>query len=272
MTKREKFLFVVVFVLFIASTGSAVFFVVQYLNTKVEKVNVEQKLHRTKNELELKKLEIEEKEKKIGELKKKINELKEKVQRLLARIKELKEENEELVKDLSELKEDFADVDNALSEKDGQIARLKHELMRTRERLFRVEREFLRLHKKSLEKTKVTSSQGGRGGQETAVSLGKIVVGTSDSTAGSSSTSGASRQVRWPARVLAINKKYNFAILGLPRGVLVKAGTRIRVIAGDGVEFDSVIDTVRKNLITLDVPKDLTLTIGDTVSVVLLEE
>ncbi len=257
MTKREKFLLVVVFILFLVSTISAVYFVVQFLNVRVKKVEVEQKLHQTKNELELKKVEIEEKEKKIADLKEKISDFKEKVQSLLQDISNLKKEKEDLIEALSEIKQEFSDMDKALGARDEQIARLKQELMRTRTRLFEVEQYMRSIVKQVKSRSNAKTAQENREGKEQSVSLGKIVVGPNQ---------GDSNVVKTvSARVLSINKKYNFAIFALPRGTTISAGSRVSVKTKSGREFSSVIDTVRNNLVTMDVPKDLDMPIGEIV-------
>lgn len=257
MTKREKFLLVVVFILFLVSTISAVYFVVQFLNVRVKKVEVEQKLHQTKNELELKKVEIQEKEKKISDLKEKVNEFKEKVQSLLQDVSNLKKEKQDLLEALSEIKQEFSDMDEALGVRDKQIARLKQELMRTRARLFEVEQYMQSMVKQVKARSNAKTDQKSTESKEQSVSLGKIVVSLSQETSKVSKTV--------PARVLSINKKYNFAIFALPRGTSVNAGSRVSVKTESGREFSSVIDTVRNNLVTMDVPKDLDMPIGETV-------
>ncbi len=267
MTKREKFLLTVVFILFLGSTASAVYFIVQFLNARVEKVKVEQKLHQTKNELELKRVEIEEKEKKISDLKQKINEFKMKIQSLLQDISDLKKEKQDLIDALSEIKQEFSDMDKALESRDTQIAKLKQELMRTRARLFEVE-QYMRF---ALKKAKTRSTVGSRKGEEKikeqSVSLGEVVVDSSQEV-----NETAEKRIRTvSARVLSVNKRYNFAIFALPRGTVVNAGSRVSVKTESGKGFSSVIDTVRNNLVTMDIPKELEMTIGETVQLSFVE-
>ncbi len=255
MTKKEKILFSVVSILFLITTGVSIYFIIQFLNMKVAKVTVEENLRRAKNELELKKVEIEEKQKKIEDLKKKLMEAKDKMHSLLNEVSSLKEEKENLVEELKELKEDFSDIDNALEKRNMHIARLKQELMRTRARLFEVEQYM----QAKLNEIKRNIQRKGKTETNQSVSLGKVIVNPSQGK-------DSSNQVI-SARVLSVNRKYDFAIFALPRSLVVHAGTRVLVRTEGGKEFSSVIDTVRNNLVTMDIPKDLEIAIGDTVQI-----
>ncbi len=258
MTKREKVLVVVVFLLFLASTGASVYFVVQFLNERVAKSELEQKVQTLKNSLELWKVKVEDKEKRLSEMKGRLEEYKAKIEKLLDEIKDLKEEKNELIQDLEDLKSEFADVDSALNEKSMQIARLKKELMRTRYRLFSVE-QYMRQYLKT---AKSKGPSGPVSAKEETVSLGKIVVGKEPA-----SPTGDNLL----ARVLRVNKQYGFAVLSFPRGVSLSAGARAKITTEEGQSFVTVFDTVRRNMVTMDVPEEVNLGIGEQVRVVFME-
>ncbi len=268
MTKRETFLFSLLTIFFIAAIGALVYFVVQYLNIKVENSKILQNIRQVKNTLELTKEEVKSRDRKIEELKDQISKFKNKVISLKKEITGLEKEKQELIEDMDALKEKFSDVDAALEEKSNQIWRLKKELMRTRGRLFAVE-EYLQGLMKAKSSPVVTGRQGspsastGSTSSEEQVSLGKIVVASGQ---GTSDAAGAAVS----ARVLSINTKYGFAIFAMDKSVQPHVGWHVRVELSDGKSFVGVIDTVRRNMVTMDIPKNIDIAIGDRVQIVVL--
>ncbi len=266
MTKRETFLFSLLTIFFIAAVGALVYFVVQYLDIKVENSKISQNMRQMRNTLELTKEEVKSRDKKIEELKDQVAKFKNKVVSLKKEIAGLEKEKEELIDDMDALKEKFSDVDAALDEKSNQIWRLKKELMRTRARLFSVE-EYLQDVIRAGRSVAVAGMQGYPSnsstefGPEEQVSLGKIVVASGQGGAESGGIS---------ARVLSINTKYNFAIFAVDRSVRPHVGWHVRVDLSGGKSFVGVIDTVRRNMITMDIPRDVEIAVGDRVQIVVL--
>ena len=68
-----------------------------------------------------------------------------------------------------------------------------------------------------------------------------------------------------------MNKQYGFAVLAFPTGVSLSAGARAKITTEEGQSFVAVFDTVRRNMVTMDVPEEVNLGIGEQVRVVFME-
>ncbi len=270
MSKRVKVLFFVMTLLLIGAIAAVVYFVDGYLKLKVAKFEVEQSFQQLKNTYALTKEELKSRDRKIEELKNQLNKYKRKVEQLREEIDSLRDDKEELSDELEKLKEQFADIDTTLEKKDAHIWRLKKELMRTRYRLFSIEQyirnELKKQNKKAAKKIPVASTNKTNNGEK-VITLGKIVVGENNIPVLSSKKPSIAGK-GFSGSVLSLNRKYNFIIVALSQQIYPGSGWEVTVKTEDGKVFNSTVDTARRNMITMDIPKDLDLTIGDKVLVI----
>jgi len=259
MTKRENLMFGLVVCVLIASWIATLIVFARYFDLKVAKYRIEESLSNYKSKVALLKQEQEEKEAKIKELNSVVKKFSDKVSSLQLQIKNLRNEKEKLEDKIEDLKSEYADEDKALKDKDNQIWRLKREIARLKVRLQEVE-EALKAKQKEYN---LLVKTGGR------VDLRKINVVKSDKGQGSDNKIASLLGEKLDSKVLVVNKRYNFAILGINAPAELKPGWKVLVQKESGDSFTSVIDSVKQNMATIDVPSDIELAIGERVGVTL---
>ncbi len=253
MTKKERVLMGVVFVLFTGFVIATLVMVVKYLKLKVGKFEVEQQLQQARDMLELSRVELKNREKKISELREQITKFRDKVSQLQKQISTIEEEKRSLKETLDDTKTQMSELQILLDKKDRQIAKLNKKVKDMLSQLTNAKRK-LKVMEEKLE-----AQVGGFSSSPEEVSLGRVVVSSGDK--------GLIYDKPILGRVLSLNAKYNFAIIAVPRGMDPPVGQRVKVVLPSGDSFVSVVDTARKNMMSMDVPAGVNLSIGDAVEV-----
>ncbi len=259
MTRKEKIMFGVVTAVLIGSWITMLITLLRYFDLKVSKYRIQESLSDYKSRLELSKQENEEKAAKIKELNSVVKKFSGKVSSLQKQIKKLQNEKEQLEEKIDEIKSQYEDVDKLVKSKDADIFRLKREVARLRVRLKDIE-ERLAAKQKEYE---VLVKSGGK------VDLQNIKVVKSDKGKGRDEKIASLIGENLNSKVLVVNKRYNFAVIGVNAPAELEPGWKVMVQKESGDSFTSVIDSVKQNMATIDVPSDIDLVVGEVVSVVL---